>query len=272
MLTRYKLLILTIFIVLLAMLPTGCGGKVVHDKDEQSTEMPELTIGIEFYEPFYYIDTDGKIKGIDAEIAEEACRRLGYKPRYKVVKWVEKNEDLKNGKVDAVWACFSMTDREDDYLWAGPYLYDRQIIMVPKDSDKYNMSQLNSCRIGTQRTTQSEALVLQGCGGLLKNVEILSFDTMDEAIAAMREGMVEAVAGHETALMHYTKNEPDKFRIFDKGMKNVYMGVAFDKDGNRILVKALQQVLEDMLQDGTTASIVEKYGLNGKAFTQKGGV
>ena len=46
------------------------------------------------------------------------------------------------GAVDCLWGCFTMTDREDKYNWAGPYMYSRQIVVVNKDSGIENLADL----------------------------------------------------------------------------------------------------------------------------------
>lgn len=44
----------------------------------EKEELPEIVIGGSLYAPYFYRDVSGSYAGIDAELAAEACRRIGY--------------------------------------------------------------------------------------------------------------------------------------------------------------------------------------------------
>lgn len=47
-----------------------------------SDERADLMIGCDEYKPYNYFDENGNLVGIDADLAEEACHRMGYEPVY----------------------------------------------------------------------------------------------------------------------------------------------------------------------------------------------
>ena len=51
-----------------------------------------------------------------------------------------------------------MNDRENDYQWAGPYLYSRQVIAVASDSDIQTFDDLLGKNVGVQDTTRAAEL------------------------------------------------------------------------------------------------------------------
>ena len=124
------------------------------DPEEVGEELPELIIGSDNYEPYNYLDDDGKPVGIDVELAEAVCEQLGYTPVFQYIVWDKKDEYLDNGKVDCLWGSFTMNGREDEYQWAGPYLYSRQVIAVRTDSKIRNISDLAGKRVAVQATTK----------------------------------------------------------------------------------------------------------------------
>ena len=97
--------------------------------------MPEIVIGIDYFEPYSYQTSDGEYKGIDVELAEEAFQRLGYQPEFEKVVWEDKEKLLSDGTIDCLWSCYSMNERENKYQWAGPYMYSRQMVAVRKESE-----------------------------------------------------------------------------------------------------------------------------------------
>ncbi|RHV00585.1 hypothetical protein DXC01_14635 [Blautia sp. OM07-19] len=47
-----------------------------------SDERTDLMIGCDEYKPYNYFDENGNLVGIDADLAQEACHRMGYEPVY----------------------------------------------------------------------------------------------------------------------------------------------------------------------------------------------
>lgn len=81
---------------------------------------PTVTIGMDPFEPYCYLDSNGQYAGIDVELATEAFSRLGYKVEFQEINWPDKDSLLQDGTVDCLWACFSMNGRADQYQWSGP--------------------------------------------------------------------------------------------------------------------------------------------------------
>ena len=111
------------------VLLAGCGSTATEDT-QQSSKLPQLVIGSDSYEPFNYINEDGEFAGVDVELAQEACRRIGYEPVFTQIVWEDKDEYLEEGSVDCLWGSFTMTGREEEYTWVGPYLNSRQVVVV----------------------------------------------------------------------------------------------------------------------------------------------
>ena len=84
------------FLAAMCLLLSGCTGA---DAPEKPTEKETLTIGSDIYSPYFYLDDNGDFAGIDVEIAEEACRRLGVTPEFKQISWQNKDACLQSGTV-----------------------------------------------------------------------------------------------------------------------------------------------------------------------------
>ena len=130
---EYILVLMMVCILLL----TGCSESNDTDEDdmikaEESSGISDvsLVIGSDNYEPYNYIDESGENVGIDVDIAKEACRRLGITPVFKQITWDRKDSFLDSNEIDCLWGSFTMSGRTDDYRWAGPYMYSRQVIVV----------------------------------------------------------------------------------------------------------------------------------------------
>lgn len=233
------------------------------DSGEAAEELPKLIIGSDNYEPYNYLDDDGKPTGIDVELAEAVCDQLGYTPEFQYIVWDKKDEYLDKGKVDCLWGSFTMNDREDEYQWAGPYLYSRQVIAVQADSGIRKISDLAGKRIAVQATTKPEEVLLERSDPRVPEVEMVySMSGMDEIYASLRKGYVDAITGHESALERFVQSAPDAYVILDESLYISELGVAFKKDTHQDLAQKMTQILKQMQDDGTLRDIVEKYGLD----------
>lgn len=241
-----------------------CGCQTTLPAAELTPSMPQVVIGIDSeYEPYTYEDDEGNFVGLDIELSTEAFRRMNYSVLYLPINWSEKNAYLERGEIDCIWSCYTMTDREEDYLWAGPYMKSRQVAMVRRDSGITSLEQLNGCRVAVKVSTKPESLLLEGTEpGLPRVAEVNCFETMEEVFAALRKNYVHAIAGHEVAVRQLLESDPDSYLILEPPLQEVLVGVAFCKGGDEALAQALTETLREMAADGTTAAIFERYGLD----------
>ena len=92
----------------------GAGGGVVRLRGANNAlpaNAPTVTIGMDPFEPYCYLDSNGQYAGIDVDLATEAFSRLGYKVEFQEINWPDKDSLLQDGTVDCLWACFSMNGR-----------------------------------------------------------------------------------------------------------------------------------------------------------------
>lgn len=228
---------------------------------------PTVTIGIDPFEPYCYLDGNGQYAGIDIDLATEAFTRLGYKIEIQEINWPDKDDLLQDGTVDCLWACFSMNGREDLYQWSGPYMSSRQVVAVRADSNIHELADLAGKRIGVQATTKGEGLFLGKIPSDLPAAgQVSSYAITGDMFAALRKGYVDAICGHEALVAGWVAGwvgtETIAYRLLDESPLQTELGVAFAKGTHAELSLALTQTLEQMQYDGTMGQILEKYGID----------
>lgn len=254
---KHGRLCLALAVVLAASL-CACAGQ----NNALPANAPTVTIGIDPFEPYCYLDGDGQYAGIDVDLATEAFTRLGYKVEFQEISWPDKDSLLQDGTVDCLWACFSMSGRTDLYQWSGPYMCSRQVIAVRADSSIHDLADLAGKRIGVQATTKGEGLFLGKIPSDLPAGQVSSFATTEDMFAALRKGYVDAVCGHEALVAGWIGTETTAYRLLDESPLKTELGVAFAKGTHAELSTALTQTLEQMQYDGATGRILEKYGID----------
>lgn len=156
-----------------------------------------------------------------------------------------------------------MDDRETKYLWAGPYLYTRRVVVVRGDSHINSLSDLEGRSVAVQANSTSETIFLNQSNSQIPEVSRLSsFRTIGEVFTALRKGYVDAIAGHEGNLLVYTKDYPGQYRYLNMSIHRSRLGVAFPREADKTLVQKLDQTLKEMTEDGTVGGTIEKYGLD----------
>ncbi len=233
----------------------GLDASQVKDND-----LKTLNVGSDLYPPFVYTDEYGDIVGLDVEILTEALARIGYKPKYQLIDWEKKKELLASGELDCVMGSFSMTGRENEYRWAGPYLASRQVVAVDPQSDIYTLADLEDKVVAVQSTTKPEDILLNRTNENVPQIkELYSFSDRSNLNPALVEGLVDAIAAHESSLLTYEKDYGVTYRILDEPLLEVSLGSAFDLNDTRGIDVKLTHAYQEMLADGTMERLVSKY-------------
>ena len=247
--------------VLLCALALGllcaCGQQSTPQEAASEEQLPELRIGVDTLEPFYYTDEGGDPAGIDADIAVEACRRAGLTPVFVQIPWDEKDDYLANGTVDCLWNAFSEDDREDKYTWTVPYMESRLRIIVDKGArDKTTEDLSHSLGIAVRAGSKVEELLFNSDG---PTIRVYACGSFEMAKTAYIKGYASALACHEAVLQQIVEENPDKSRFLDGTLLTAHLGVAFAKDDPAESWQALDAALQEMKADGTIDTIIAKY-------------
>lgn len=258
--------ILRLTALILALLLTAVPLSSCHPASDGAgeTELPEILVGSDEYEPFFYAGEGDSFTGFDVELATEAFRRMGYRAKFVKIKWTRKDVLLKDGTIDCLWGCFSMTGRENDYTWTGPYLNSRQVVVVPAESDIYTLADLADKRVAVQATSKPDEIFSAGTDPRIPQIKNLyCFPSNDNVFAALRKGYVDAIAGHDAALETRMKEYPaGSYRILEENLLKVQLGVAFAKGTHEELAQKLTATFAELTADGFVQTLLEKYGMN----------
>ena len=226
----------------------------------QKDNLKTLNVGSDLYPPFVYADEYGETVGLDVEILTEALARIGYKPKYQLIDWEKKKDMLASGELDCVMGSFSMTGREDEYRWAGPYLASRQVVAVDPESDIYTLADLEDKVVAVQSTTKPETILLNRLNENVPQIkELYSFSDRSYLNPALVEGQVDAIAAHESSLLTYEKDYGVTYRILNEPLLEVGLGTAFDINDTRGIDVKLTRAYQEMFVDGTMERLVSKY-------------
>ena len=149
---------------------------------------------------------------------------------------------------------------EGEYRWAGPYLASRQVVAVDPESDIYTLAVLAGRVVAVQSTTKPESILLNHTNENVPQIkELYSFSDRSYLNPALVEGLVDAIAAHESSLLTYEKDYGVTYRILSEPLLEVGLGTAFDINDTRGIDVKLTHAYQEMLADGTMERLVSKY-------------
>ena len=207
---------------------------------------------------FYEGDT---IVGIDAEIAAAIAEKLGLTLEIEDMEFDSIITAVNGGKADIGMAGMTVTpERQEEVNFTTSYATGVQVIIVPEDSDITSVDDLMaegaSHIIGVQRNTTGDLYTtwdLEDAG--LATIDRYSKGT--EAVMALVTGKVDCVVIDNEPAKAFVAENPGLKILDTEYIEEQYAG-AIAKD-NTALLDAINKALQELIDDGTVKSIVDKY-------------
>lgn len=239
---KVLMLIFIVTAVLISM--QGCGLK----NNNQLVLATEAGFApYEFYQ-------DGKIVGVDIDIAKEIAKRLDKELVIKDVSFDFLINEVKSGKADFAAAGISITDeRKKQVDFTDEYTVSNQVVVVRKDSKLSNFNELSNKRIAVQLGTVADLYVSDNYpdATLVQHKKYLS------AVEDVKANKVDCLIMDEIPAKNIVLKN-DELKIMDGVLFQDRYGMIVKK-GNDELRKQINTVLEEMVLDGTINKLVLKY-------------
>ena len=254
-----KIVAIVLTALMLTAMLAGCGAKA--DSGLKTVEKGKLIMATNAaFPPYEYIEGN-EIVGIDAEIAGAIAEKLGLELQIDDMEFDSIIESVKGGKADIGLAGMTVTDERKEVVnFTASYATGVQVVIVTEDSPITSVDDMFAegafTTIGVQRNTTGDLYTTWD----LEDNGMASIDRYSkgaDAVQALITGKVDCVV---------IDNEPAKaFVAANEGLKILeteYIleeyAAAMSKD-NAELYEAVNKALEELIADGTVASIVEKY-------------
>ncbi len=264
-----KKLSLMILLALSMVLVAACGNNANNNKGEAGTEESvkkssldvvkatgKLRIGTEgTYAPFTYHDANGKLTGFDVEIAEEITKRLGVEPEFTETQWDGLVAGMDAKRFDVIFNEVSIRDdRKAKYDFSDPYIVSKAALVVSSDNNEIKtFADLKGKKSGQSLTSNLAAIAREN------GAEIVAVDGFNQAIDLLSSGRIDATINDSLSFLDLKKKKPDvKVKQVDEIAEGSQSAALFLK-GNDELVKAVNEALTEMKNDGTYLKISKKY-------------
>ena len=239
-------------LALSAVMLAGCsGGGDAQSADSAATD-GSFTLAVGFdqgYPPYGYVGDDGQFTGFDLELAKAVCEKNGWELKLEPIDWDAKDALIGSGTINCIWNGFTMENRENDYTFSEPYMYNEQVVVVKKDGDAKKLEDLAGKTVLTQVDTFKE---LQTIGDY------------NNAFMQLESGMVDAVACDLSIASYQMAAKPDTYvKLGVLAPENYAVGF---KKGDTELAKQVTDALKALDEDGTVKQLCDKYADQGITY------
>ncbi len=281
-------LIMTLMMTLVFM--TGCGTQksdkenlpAANEEDSSDTsskgserlqkikEKGYLLIGSSNDAPFSYTDIEtGELKGIDIEILREICKRLGIPDiQMKVIDFSNLLVELNNNNIDMVVdAMYVKEERLQIAAFTDKWYQEGEAVVIPADSAVASKEDLKDKTIGAQPgTTFYETAQKWLDEGRIGKLD--AYDSQATLMTAVNMGKVDAVVT-DGIVAGYTLSSDSSLKL---KLLSPYEAEASGQIGaavrfeDKAFLEEVNQVLNDMKEDGTLLEILKDYGLTEDYF------
>lgn len=232
-----------VFVLLISLfLLSGCG------RNEN-----ELVMVTEAgFAPYEYYE-NGKIVGVDIDIAKEIASSLGKELVIKDVAFDSIINEVKTGKADFGAAGISYTsDRAKNVDFSIEYTVSKQVVVVSNNSN-ISLNNLDGYKIAVQLGSVGDTYVTNN----FKNSEIVRQKKYLAAIEDLKASKVDAVVMDELPAKEMVKNNQG-IKILDGTLTEESYGMVVQK-GNTELLNSINTVLEKLKNEGKINEYIIKH-------------
>ncbi|MBL5772137.1 amino acid ABC transporter substrate-binding protein [Heyndrickxia sporothermodurans] len=256
---KYWLLMLALLVFL--GIASGCGSKETGGSSKKGVldrveDAKVLKVGFEgTYPPFNFLNDKKEYEGFDVDISNEMAKRLGVKTEFVATKWESLIGGLKSDKFDIIIGQMTVTDeRKKSVDFTDPYVVTGSVLVTRKDTD--NIKVLNDIKgkdvgVGGGTTFEEVAKSVDGA-----NVKL--YKAMNDYVQDLINKRLDVIINDQLLMSYNIKEKNLPIQITSDILNKDEIGMAVKK-GNEDFVKKVNQILQEMKEDGKYNEIYKKW-------------
>lgn len=234
---------LLLFLVLLLLIYPGC--------TRNSDELVMVTEA--GFAPYEYYE-NGKVVGVDIEIAQHIADFLDKKLVVKDIAFDSIINEIKSGKADFAAAGMSITEeRKKEVDFTIEYITSNQVVIVNKNSKIKSFEDLDGKTISVQLGSVGDSYASQN----YKNAIIDRQKKFLVAAEAVKNNKSDCIIIDELPAIELVAKNPELKILKGILFQDTY-GMAVKK-GNEKLLNSINEVLQNLIDDGKIKEYILKY-------------
>lgn len=228
-----------------------------------------LTVAMDAsYAPNEFFDEDGKtIIGTDADLADAIGKTLGLEVEKKNATFDSIIPGLAAGKFDIALSSFTDTKEREQtvdmvtYLTAGTGFYTN----ADKPTEVTGVEDLCGKTVAVQKGTVQQEDVEAQTKKCDEPIDIKVFTQQTDVDLAISSGRAEVALADSPVAAYAVKQSDGSLKSTGKDYDSAPYGIAINKKTE--LTPAIQAAVQELIDNGTYAAILKKWGLESGAIT-----
>jgi len=212
--------------------------------------------------PQQFLDEKGELQGLNVEMGKDIARRLCLEVVFVRMDFPAMVPALRDGRFDGIDTGMFFTEERSKLMYMIPHAQQALSVFVTSDSKLTlkSLEDLGGHVVGIESATNNERKVKEAMaiwvakGG--KPIDLRSFKTATETVAALRAGQLEAAVNIDETATDLEKR--GGFKTLLKGLYGTPITFAFR---NRAVAEAAAEAITAMKADGSYDKLFDKFGM-----------
>lgn len=273
-----SVLLAVLMLVSVGSLFAACTKEKTDDKKESNTDTSaessdlayikdkgELVIGITLFAPMdYYADeAETELTGFEVEFGKAVCEKLGVTPKFQVINWEAKENELNAKNIDCIWNGFTIDDKRLATMSiSDPYMNNKQILITKaENAEKYSAAgSLKGATVVAEKESAGEEVATTDA--FFEGCNYIAVDSMAKAMMEVKSGSADAaVIDYVTGIgsLGEGTDYADIVIVEGASFADEQYGIAFRKGSD--VTAEVNKARKELLADGTLQKIADKYKL-----------
>ena len=241
---------------------TGCAKSNNADTWQTMEKNKQVVIGLDdSFVPMGFEKKNGQLTGYDIDLARAVFKEYGIKVSFQTIDWSMNVTELRNGTIDLIWNGYSITpERKKKVAFSRPYLRNRQVLVVKKNSGIDNFAQMKKYELGMQTGSTAEQWY-ETKQNVLHAKKTILYDTISNSFLDLNSGRIQGILLDEVYadyyIAHMAKSSEYKVIQNDRVPMDLF-AVGMRKD-DKTLQKKLNEGLARLQKNGKLRQINKKW-------------
>lgn len=211
------------------------------------------------YPPMEFESADGKIIGLDVDLAKALAAELKVQAEFVVMPWDGILAGLQSNRYDIIMSSMNITPERSAQVNFVPYLSMGQVFVVKKSakpitSEKELAGKIVAVQVDTTSFTAVEAMKKSGVA--IKDIK--TFPGATDTFSALKANQADVIVTDEAVGRYYAGLDAKTFLVSGNAMKPEPIGIAVKKS-DKNLHTALEAALKTIKSNGTYAKIYKQW-------------
>jgi len=253
---KRRLLISSVFILIFALVLSGCGSSKSTSGDSKSgSNGKTIIVGADTTFPPFESEKNGQVTGFDIDMIKAIAKKEGLKVQFKTMGFDGLIPSLQAKSIDVAVAGITIKkSRMESVNFSNAYYKSGLSVLVKKDSKINGFDDLKGHIIATKKATSS---VDYATAHGIDAGKIKQFQNIDQAYQTLETGGADAVIFDNPVNLDF-KTSHDDVKVVGDLLTGEYYGIAVTKKDPELL-KKINDGLQKIVKDGEYQKLFDKY-------------